>query len=88
MRKRCSCHKLINQVCDSCCGRSFKDHLREVRESLGMSQSELGSEAGLLPSAINHFEAGRREPNIKNLVKLAKTLRVTTDRLLFGITEV
>lgn len=65
--------------------REFKHNLKAVREFLGISQAELSQRTGLMPSAISHFEGGRREPNIKNLAKLAKALGVTTDRLLFGI---
>lgn len=63
---------------------NFKHNLKEVREFLGISQTELSNRIGLMPSAISHFEGGRREPNILNLAKLAKGLGVTTDRLLFG----
>lgn len=63
---------------------NFKHNLKAVREFLGISQTELSNRAGMLPSAISHFEGGRREPNIQNLAKLAKALGVTTDRLLFG----
>lgn len=64
---------------------NLKNNLKEVREFLGLSQSELGRKTGLQPSAIAHFEAGRREPNIDNLVKLSIALGVSTDRLLFGV---
>jgi transcriptional regulator with XRE-family HTH domain len=61
----------------------FKDNLRELREMRKMSQTELANETGLVPSAICHFECGRREPNMHNLIKLSKALKVTTDSLLF-----
>jgi len=64
---------------------NFINNLKEVREFLGLTQSELARRTGLQPSAINHFEAGRREPTMQNLVKLAEGLGVTTDRLLFGV---
>lgn len=64
---------------------AFNYNLKEVREFLGLSQTELARKAGFKNSAISHFEAGRRMPSVQNLVKLAKGLGVTTDRLLFGI---
>lgn len=64
---------------------NIKENLREVREFLGMSQAELATKAGFMPSAISHFEGGRRKPNIDNLAKLAQALGVSTDRLLFGV---
>jgi transcriptional regulator with XRE-family HTH domain len=34
------------------------------------------------PSAISHFETGRRKPSFDNLKRLADALRVSTDYLL------
>jgi transcriptional regulator with XRE-family HTH domain len=63
---------------------NIKEHLKEVREFLGLSQEELAARAGLMPSAISHIEGGRREPNLKTLTKLTNALGVSSDRLLFG----
>jgi len=56
--------------------------LKECRDALGWSQAQLARYAGLEPSAISHFETGRRTPSIANLIKLADALTVTTDTLL------
>ncbi len=56
--------------------------LREIRESRGYSQSELAVKAGFQPSAISHFETGRRSPSFENLRRLADALNVTIDSLL------
>lgn len=47
-----------------------------------MSQAELAEKAGMQPSAISHFESGRRSPSFDNLKKLADALAVTVDYLL------
>jgi transcriptional regulator with XRE-family HTH domain len=60
----------------------FQDILRKTRESKGLSQTELAEKAGFQPSAISHFEAGRRSPSFDNLKRLADTLNVTIDFLL------
>lgn len=60
----------------------FASRLRHIREQRGMSQSELAREAGMQPSAIAHFEAGRRKPSFDNVRSLAKALKVTGDYLL------
>jgi transcriptional regulator with XRE-family HTH domain len=60
----------------------FKDRLRERREARGMSQSELARAASLQPSAIAHFEAGRRKPSFDNVHALARALAVSADFLL------
>lgn len=61
---------------------NFAKNLKEIREFLGISQTELGKRCGLKACHISHFETENREPNIQNLSKIAKGLGVTTDRLL------
>src|SRR5690349_5642274 len=61
---------------------SFEDRLRISREKKGLSQSDLAHKAGFQPSAISHFESGRRSPSFDNLKRLADALSVTIDYLL------
>ena len=49
-----------------------------------LSQTELAKKTGLEPSAISHFECGRRSPNMENLKKLSKALNCTIDELVIG----
>jgi transcriptional regulator with XRE-family HTH domain len=60
----------------------FPERLRAARELRKLSQSELAEKSGLQPSAIPHFEQGRRSPSFDNLKRLANALTVTTDYLL------
>ena len=53
---------------------SFGKNLKAAREYILLTQSDLAELAGTQPSAISHFETGRREPSIRNLVKLATAL--------------
>jgi transcriptional regulator with XRE-family HTH domain len=61
---------------------NFAAHLRWLREGRALSQSELAKRADLQPSAIAHFEAGRRTPSANNIIGLAQALDVSTDHLL------
>lgn len=61
---------------------TFPEILRKTREDKGLSQAELADKAGMQPSAISHFEAGRRSPSFDNLKRLADALSVTIDFLL------
>src|SRR5690349_7017128 len=61
---------------------SFAYRLREMREKRELSQSELARDAGMQPSAIAHFEAGRRKPSFDNVRALARALKVSGDYLL------
>ena len=58
------------------------DRLRAARENRQISQADLAQRSGLQPSAISHFESGRRSPSFDNLRRLADALEVTTDYLL------
>jgi transcriptional regulator with XRE-family HTH domain len=60
----------------------FAERLRTAREHRKMSQFELAEESGLQPSAVSHFETGRRSPSFANLKVLADALKVTTDYLI------
>lgn len=67
---------------------SFPDRLRYARETLRkLSQTELAERAGFQPSAVSHFETGRRSPSFDNLKRLADALHVTTDYLLGRVDE-
>jgi transcriptional regulator with XRE-family HTH domain len=60
----------------------FAERLRAARELRKMSQSDLADKTGLLPSAVSHFETGRRSPSFANLKALSEALKVTTDYLI------
>jgi transcriptional regulator with XRE-family HTH domain len=62
--------------------QGFSKKLRKARESKGLTQSELAEKSGMKPSAISHFESGRRRPSFDNLKKLADALNVNIDFLL------
>jgi transcriptional regulator with XRE-family HTH domain len=61
---------------------SFGDRLRRIREEQRLNQSDLAERTGFQPSAISHFESGRRAPSFDNLKKLADALAVTIDFLI------
>jgi len=67
--------------------KKFPERLRMARNDRGWEQKDLTFYTGLQPSAISHFECGRRLPSALNIIRLAIALRVTTDYLM-GISEV
>lgn len=62
--------------------QQFPERLRSARQLRGYSQSELAEKASLQPSAVSHFETGRRAPSFENLKSLSVALDVTTDYLI------
>lgn len=61
---------------------TFATRLRELRHAAKESQSSLARKAGLEPSHIAHFEAGRREPNLTSLRKVKNALGCSWKKLL------
>lgn len=61
---------------------SFRRRLRAARELRGLSQADLADRAGLLQSAVSHYETGSRRPSFTNLRRIAEAMEVTTDYLV------
>lgn len=60
----------------------FPARLKKSRDGRGLTQAELGKEAGLPSTTISHFESGSRKPSFDNLRRLTKVLGVSTDYLM------
>lgn len=60
----------------------FKDILKELRISKGLSQMQLSKETGLSQSAIAKWELGKTEPTASAIITLAKFFDETTDYIL------
>lgn len=57
-------------------------HLKELRESLGMTQEEFGKSIGIAKSTYNNYEKGIREPKSDFWVTIAQKYDVTIDYLM------
>ncbi len=60
----------------------FALKLKELRESLGLSQRALAVKLGISQSTVGMWESGQREPNFKTIEDIANFFDVTTDYLL------
>lgn len=65
----------------------FAKHLRELRRAKGLSQTDLGEQAGLHYTHIGRYERGRSRPSGDSLQRLADVLGVTSAYLLEGSTD-
>ena len=61
---------------------SVSARIKQRRDKLGMTQTQLAKAAQLTPAAISQFESGARKPAFDTLSSLADALKVTTDYLL------
>ena len=60
----------------------FRIRLKELREQTGYSQYSFASVFGVAQSTVGGWEAGKREPNIDTLCRLAEFFNVSLDYLL------
>jgi transcriptional regulator with XRE-family HTH domain len=62
------------------------DKLLQIREALGLSQSEmlrrLGFESEMVAARISEFELGKNEPPLPVLLAYARAANVSTDVLI------
>jgi transcriptional regulator with XRE-family HTH domain len=63
----------------------FGTNLRWARERAGLSQEALANEAGVDRAAVSVFERGRRNPNLRTILRLARALELPPGVLLRGI---
>jgi transcriptional regulator with XRE-family HTH domain len=63
---------------------SFRERLIALRKERGLTQQALADLAGLNVVQIGRWEKGSSQPSIEALMKLTRSLRTTTDDLLFG----
>ena len=62
----------------NCVGERLKTTLRKRR----LTQSQLSDATGITQAVISHYIKGTRMPTLRNLVKIADVLNVSTDYLL------
>lgn len=62
----------------------YLEKLKEYRESIGLSQKELGAKVGVSEASVSNYETGKREPDFKTLCALADFFDITLDMLVRG----
>jgi len=60
----------------------FGTRLREAREHLGLTQEEVAQRSGVHVTEVSRMEAGKRDPKISTLRRLAKAVEVKPGQLL------
>ena len=65
--------------------KNFAERLKQARLKASLSRKELGDIINLSPNGFGQYETGRREPSLTSLIRLARTLNITTDWLI-GVT--
>ena len=60
----------------------FKDNLKELRVSAGLTQKQFAKSIGVLEGTVSYWEKGSRECDFDTLIKIAKYFAVSVDDLL------
>lgn len=56
--------------------------IRERREALGLSRTELAEAVGISAKSLSRYESGEREPRASDLVKIADALGCSVELLV------
>lgn len=57
-------------------------NLRDARKRLGLTQEQVAERSGVHPTEVSRIEAGKRDPRVSTLLRLAEAVEVPPGRLL------
>lgn len=60
----------------------YIDHIRQVRESKGISQRKFSVMLGLSETTYGHYEGRRRQMELSTFVQICKLLDLSADEIL------
>ncbi len=64
----------------------YRTRMRNIREDLDLTQSEVGKILNKSQQGYNHIETGRAELKIEDLIKLCKFYNLSADYII-GLTD-
>lgn len=67
---------------EDCDMASLGANLREARERLGLTQEQVAQRSGVHATEVSRIEAGKRDPQVSTVERLAKAVEVRPGRLL------
>lgn len=62
--------------------QKFGEKLRKLRKQKGLTQEKLSEMTGIDYSYLNQIEAGKKNPSLKRITKLARVLGVPLEELM------
>lgn len=65
--------------------RDIGKNIRDLRERSNLTQEELAGKLYVTRQTISNYENGRSRPDIDMILKIAETLKVDANALLYGI---
>ncbi len=58
------------------------EKLRNLREGVGLNQTELGKAVNMTQRKLSYIECGRCEPSVDDIVSLCNFFKISSDYLL------
>ena len=58
------------------------ERIKEARKRAGMTQAQLSEKSGIAAISIHQYEAGKRQPQIERLLRVASVLNVPIEQLV------
>lgn len=58
------------------------ERIKEARKRAGMTQAQLSEQSGIAAISIHQYEAGKRQPQIERLLRVASVLNVPIEQLV------
>lgn len=65
----------------------FAEKLSKLRKEKGLTQQEMAQRAGVGIAQMRRYEAGKSSPTLEVIKNIAKTLKISTDELIFDKNE-
>ena len=65
--------------------RIFGQYLAKLRVGKGLSQEELGFQAGVHRTYVSQIERGLKSPTLNTIVRIARALKVTPGKLVSAV---
>ena len=72
----------IEKILDMQYRKEFGARLKAARQAKGLTQRKLAAMIRIAPPSLSQYESGIIEPTMKNLIRLADALNISTDTLL------
>jgi transcriptional regulator with XRE-family HTH domain len=60
----------------------FAKNMKKLREAKGLSQGDIHRATGIDRAYISNLEAGKQNPTLETIAKIAEALGVSSDQLL------
>ncbi len=60
----------------------FAKNMKKLREAKGLSQGDIYRATGIDRAYISNLEAGKQNPTLETIAKIAEALGVSSDQLL------